>query len=94
VSGEEKNVSRNPTGGPEAIDFLIALVVPEDAWYVIPVEAFAPRIHLWLYPREHAGKYQRYREAWKLLGAEVACCVRRGTRFFPLQGLPCHLSRC
>src|SRR5215470_2153981 len=54
----------------EEIDFLVALVVPEDAWYVIPVEVFAPRTHLWLYPRgEHAGQFEKYREAWELLGA-------------------------
>ena len=58
--------------GPEEIDFLVAWVVPEVAWYVIPVEAFAPRTHLWLYPRgEHAGQYERYREAWGLLGARI-----------------------
>jgi hypothetical protein len=39
---------------------------------VIPVEAFAPRKHLWLYPRgEHAGQYEKYREAWELLGTAV-----------------------
>ena len=56
----------------EEIDFLVAWVSPEDAWYVIPVEAFAPRTHLWLYPRgKHAGQYEKYREAWELLGAAV-----------------------
>jgi hypothetical protein len=40
-------------------------VAPEKAWYVIPVQAFAPRTPVWLYPRgEHA-------EAWGLLGAGV-----------------------
>ena len=52
----------------EEIDFLVAHVPPEEAWYVIPVEAFAPHLHLWLYPRgEHAGQYEKYREAWELL---------------------------
>ena len=56
----------------EDIDFLVAHVPPEEAWYVIPVEAFVPHLHLWLYPRgEHAGQYERYREAWELLGAGV-----------------------
>ena len=32
----------------EDIDFLVAHVPPEEAWYVIPVEAFAPHLHLWL----------------------------------------------
>lgn len=55
---------------PEEIDFLVAWVVPEDAWYVVP--ALAPSKHLWLYPRgEHAGQYEKYREAWALLGARV-----------------------
>ena len=57
--------------GPEEIDYLVAWVVPEDAWYVIPVKAFAPRRNLWLYPRgAHAGQYEKYREAWELLGVK------------------------
>lgn len=60
----------------EEIDFLVAHVPPEEAWYVIPVEAFAPHLHLWLYPRgEHAGQYEKYREAWELLGAGVGSRV-------------------
>lgn len=56
----------------EEIDFLVAWIVPEDTWYVIPVKAFAPRTHLWLYPRGgHAGQYEQYREAWELLGAHT-----------------------
>ena len=56
----------------EDIDFLVVQVPPEEAWYVIPVEAFAPHLHLWLYPPgEHAGQYEKYREAWELLGAGV-----------------------
>jgi hypothetical protein len=55
--------------GPEEIDFLVALVVPEEVWYVIPVQAFAPRRQLWLYPRgEHDGQYEEYREAWNYWG--------------------------
>lgn len=61
----------DPSAGYTAqeIDFLVVRVVPEDAWYVIPMEAFAGRRHLSLYPRgEHAGQYEKYREAWELLG--------------------------
>jgi PD-(D/E)XK endonuclease len=64
----------DPKAGYSAqdIDFLVAHVPPEEAWYVIPVEAFAPHLHLWLYPQgEHAGQYEKYREAWELLGAGV-----------------------
>jgi hypothetical protein len=28
---------------PEQIDFLVVCIVPEDAWYVIPVREFTPR---------------------------------------------------
>jgi PD-(D/E)XK endonuclease len=56
--------------GLDDIDVLVAFVPPEDAWYIIPVEAFTPRAHLWVYPQgEHAGQYEKYRDAWDLLGA-------------------------
>ena len=34
------------------IDFLVAHVVPEDAWFIIPVRAFVPRKSLKLYARD------------------------------------------
>src|SRR6266571_7726475 len=39
-----------------------------DIWYVVPVEAFAPRASLRFYPdgRKRA-KFEHYREAWHLL---------------------------
>jgi hypothetical protein len=53
----------------DEIDFLVAHVVPEDAWYVIPVQAFTPRKTLQLFPQRSArpGRYGKYREAWCLL---------------------------
>src|SRR5712691_1934055 len=52
----------------EEIDVLIAHLVPLDIWYVVPVEAFAPRASLRFYPdgRKRA-KFEHYREAWHLL---------------------------
>jgi hypothetical protein len=51
------------------IDFLVAYVVPEDAWYVIPVRAFSPRKSLRLYPHVQIrdNKYGAFRDAWDLL---------------------------
>jgi len=48
------------------IDFLVAYIVAEDAWYVIPVGAFAPLIQLKLYPTgsKSGGRFEKYREAW------------------------------
>lgn len=53
----------------DEIDFLAAYVFPEDAWFIIPVEAFVPRTSLHLFPRERGevGIFARYREAWRLL---------------------------
>ncbi|MGA8311042.1 MAG: group I intron-associated PD-(D/E)XK endonuclease [Terriglobales bacterium] len=51
------------------IDMLVAYLVPEDAWYVVPVKAFTPRKHLTFYPSgsKSGGLYEQYREAWDLL---------------------------
>ena len=51
------------------IDFLIAQIVPEDSWYVIPLEAILPRKSLRIYREKDArlGEYGKYREAWDLI---------------------------
>ncbi len=56
----------------EQIDMLVAYIVAEDAWYVVPIGAFAPRVHLKFYPTgsQHGGLYEKYREAWDLMKAE------------------------
>jgi len=43
----------------DEIDFLVAHIVPEDAWFVIPVQAFTPRRSIRVYPRrdERQGRY-------------------------------------
>jgi len=69
------NAQRNSNGRSipytaEEIDFLVAHIVPEDAWFVIPVRAFTPRKSVRVYPRGDArsGRYEKYREAWCLMG--------------------------
>jgi hypothetical protein len=56
------------------IDYLAAYVFPEDAWFIIPVEAFVPRTSLHLFPKERgeAGMYAEFREAWWLLRRSLA----------------------
>ncbi len=51
------------------IDFLVAYLEPVNAWYVIPVAAFAPRKRLRFYPDHHnpRARYEQYREAWCLM---------------------------
>jgi hypothetical protein len=58
----------------EQIDILVAYIVAEDAWYVVPVAALATRRQLRLYPsgcrKKNSGQYEKYREAWELMKAE------------------------
>jgi PD-(D/E)XK endonuclease len=66
----------------EEIDFLVAYVVPDDLWYVIPIEAFVGRTTLHFSPRcRRKAKYERYREVWCLLA-----CTRkvRGWKDIPV----------
>jgi len=52
----------------DEIDFLVAWVIPEDLWYVVPIQAMAARKNLRFYP--HGGcksLFEKYREAWCLM---------------------------
>jgi len=57
----------------DEIDFIVAYVVPENAWYIIPIEATRGRKRLCLHPnvpRKECYKYEKYREAWRLLKSD------------------------
>jgi len=60
---------RARTYAADAIDVLAAWVMPLDLWYVIPVQAFAPRTGITVYPRREpaVGQFEAFREAWCLL---------------------------
>ncbi len=51
-------------------DFFAAWVAPLDVWYIIPAAAVLPARSAALYPHVKGswGKYEKYREAWRLLG--------------------------
>jgi hypothetical protein len=55
----------------DEIDVLAAWVMPLDVWYIIPVQAFAPRKAVTVYPhRENStGQFEPFREAW----CQLAC---------------------
>ena len=57
----------------EDIDFLVAYVISEDLWYVVPADAFVPRatVHFNYGPKSQ-GMFEIYRETWCLL----ACSAR------------------
>lgn len=56
----------------DEIDVLVAYIVPEDAWYVFPVQVFQKRRSLKLFSgsRRKRSKYEKYREAWWILREE------------------------
>ena len=70
-------VARNRSGrraerySAEEIDFIVAYIVPHDAWYIVPVAEIAGLVHIRLYPegtrKRDGGYFERYREAWELL---------------------------
>jgi hypothetical protein len=76
VKGYKINTQGSTNSGflsytPEEIDVLVACVVHADAWYVIPVKAFAPHRSLRLHRSgEKNGRYDKYREAWGLMTSE------------------------
>lgn len=55
------------------IDFLVAYVVPEEVWYVVPVEVFKRVKQIRFYPGSKKSEYEKYREAWCLMA-----CPRDG----------------
>jgi len=55
------------------IDVIVVYLVPEDAWYVIPIRALGKRYCLYFHPngrRREMYQYEQYREAWWLLKAK------------------------
>jgi PD-(D/E)XK endonuclease len=78
------------------IDFLAGHVVPENVWYIVPIDAFAGRTMLHFCPLTTGkAKYEKYREAWCLL----ACPPKaRGWKDIPVlcrcKELPARCTVC
>ena len=51
------------------IDFLVAYIMPENAWYVFPVAVIGVRtcIKLFTQHRKTKSRYEQFREAWHLM---------------------------
>lgn len=55
---------------PNEIDFLVAHIIPEDSWFILPIDIIHDRTSLLFAPARHPrgqGLYGAYREAWHLL---------------------------
>jgi hypothetical protein len=70
---------------PAEIDFLVAHIVPEDLWYIVPIAAVGHRKGIRFYPHtRHPSRahFERYREAWCLLACDPKA---RGPQDIPAQ---------
>lgn len=83
VSGAHR---KNRRYEADEIDFVAAYAAPDDAWYIVPVREL-PKYHsMRVYPKEGArGRYERYREAWKLL--ELGRTSRMVKRIWAMAGI-------
>ncbi len=72
------NAHRRTTRGvvpydPSEVDFMAAYVMPENAWFIIPITVACLRTSLLICPRHWPRddrRYSHYREAWHLLRQE------------------------
>jgi hypothetical protein len=71
------SVAGNKPYPPGSYDFLAAYVVYDDTWYIIPEAKVRGFSKVTLYPESVRSKYQRYREAWNLLGAAAGAAPGR-----------------
>ena len=63
------------------IDFFVAYIVPENIWYIIPVQAIGKRKGIRFYPtsrRQSKAQFEKYREAWCLLQSHLNVRLRKG----------------
>ncbi len=63
------------------IDFFVAYIVPENIWYIIPIQAIGPRKGIRFYPttrRQSKAMFEKYREAWCLLDSCLSVRLRKG----------------
>jgi len=63
------------------IDFFVGYVVPEDIWYIIPIQSIGERKGIRFYPttrRPSRAMFEKYRETWCLLDSCLAVRLRKG----------------
>jgi hypothetical protein len=53
---------------PHEVDFLVAHIIPEDTWFILPIRATEGRTSLFFSPKNfpRPGLYDPFREAWHL----------------------------
>ena len=51
----------------DQLDFIATYLIPPDVWYILPIAIVCTQTHLLLSPHSKRSKYDRYKEAWRLL---------------------------
>ena len=65
----------------DEIDFVAAFIIPEDVWYILPVEVVSRlKLAISLAPHRKDHKYTKYIEAWHLLRGNTENSNRSMTR--------------
>jgi hypothetical protein len=56
------------------VDYFVAAILPEDAWYILPASATASTTTSYFYPHRacNCGQFEKYRNAWHLLTGDPA----------------------
>jgi hypothetical protein len=68
VNAHRRTQGRAVPYHPSEIDFIAAYVIPEDTWYIIPIEAVRGTSLMFRRKNDpRPGLYDQYREAWYLL---------------------------
>jgi hypothetical protein len=102
ATGYAENRYRVPTTGSnhrvytsKEIDLFVAYIVPENIWYIIPIQAVGQRKSIRFYPhtrRQSRAMFEKYRESWCLLDSCLSVRLRRS---FPRRCRSKHLQiRC
>jgi hypothetical protein len=63
------------------IDFFVAYIIPENLWYIIPIQAIGRRKGIRFYPttrRPSRALFEKYRETWCLLDSCLSVRLRQG----------------
>jgi hypothetical protein len=63
------------------IDLFVAHIVPENLWYIIPIQAVGRRKGIRFYPttrRPSRALFEKFREAWCLLDSPLKVRLRKG----------------
>ncbi len=73
TSRDESGIYKVSAGGvgkvftKDDMDFVVVHIVPEDLWYVVPIEIAEGLSTLWFSPGSRRARFEKYQEAWCLL---------------------------